>query len=50
MDLLLCSAQDDQQGAVTTDTLATAFETGALNQGAFLASSQRVMALRTSVG
>ncbi len=49
MDLLLCSEQDDEQGASTTDALATAYQDGSLNAGAFLASVQRVMALRASV-
>jgi beta-N-acetylhexosaminidase len=49
MDLLLCSEQNDAQGASTTDALATAYQSGSLNAAAFLASAQRVMALRASV-
>jgi beta-N-acetylhexosaminidase len=48
MDLLLCAAQDVTQGQQASAELATAYSNGTLNQSAFLASVNRVIALRQS--
>ena len=48
MDLLLCAAQDVTQGQEASAELATAYSNGTLNQSAFLASVNRVIALRQS--
>jgi beta-N-acetylhexosaminidase len=48
MDLLLCAAQDVTQGQQASAELATAYSTGTLSQPAFLASVNRVIALRQS--
>jgi beta-N-acetylhexosaminidase len=49
MDLLLCAAQDVTQGQQASAELATAYSNGTLNQSAFLASVNRVIALRQSL-
>jgi beta-N-acetylhexosaminidase len=48
MDLLLCAAQDVTQGQQASAELATAYSNGTLSQSAFLASVNRVIALRQS--
>jgi beta-N-acetylhexosaminidase len=48
MDLLLCSAQDVTQGDQARAELAAAYANGTLNGPAFLASVNRVVALRES--
>jgi beta-N-acetylhexosaminidase len=48
MDLLLCSAQDVTQGDQARTELAAAYGNGTLNGPAFLASVNRVVALRES--
>jgi beta-N-acetylhexosaminidase len=48
MDLLLCSAQNVTQGQQASGELATAYRNGTLNGPAFLASVNRVIALRQS--
>jgi beta-N-acetylhexosaminidase len=49
MDLLLCSAQDVTQGQQASGELAAAYSNGSLNGPAFLASVNRVIALRQSL-
>ncbi|WP_083976535.1 glycoside hydrolase family 3 N-terminal domain-containing protein [Kitasatospora azatica] len=46
MDLLLCSAQDPEQGADATTALADALTTGRLDRTAFTAAVDRITALR----
>jgi beta-N-acetylhexosaminidase len=46
MDLLLCSAQDDTQGADATTALSDALTTGRLNRAEFTAAAERISALR----
>jgi beta-N-acetylhexosaminidase len=48
MDLLLCSAQNVTQGEQASGELAAAYRNGTLNGPAFLASVNRVIALRQS--
>ncbi len=48
MDLLLCSAQNVTQGQQASGELAAAYRNGTLNGPAFLASVNRVIALRQS--
>jgi beta-N-acetylhexosaminidase len=48
MDLILCSAQNVTQGQQAVGELATDYSNGTLNQAAFLASVNRVIALRQS--
>jgi beta-N-acetylhexosaminidase len=48
MDLLLCSAQNVTQGEQASSELAAAYRNGTLNGPAFLASVNRVIALRQS--
>ncbi len=48
MDLLLCSAQNVTEGEQASGELATAYSNGTLNGPAFLASVNRVVALRES--
>jgi beta-N-acetylhexosaminidase len=48
MDLLLCSAQNVTEGQQASSELATAYTNGTLNRPAFLASVNRVIALRQS--
>jgi beta-N-acetylhexosaminidase len=47
-DLVLCSAQDVTQGQQASGALAAAYSNGSLNGPAFLASVNRVIALRQS--
>jgi beta-N-acetylhexosaminidase len=49
MDLLLCAAQDVTQGEQASAELVTAYKNGTLNGPAFLASVNRVIALRQSL-
>jgi beta-N-acetylhexosaminidase len=49
MDLLLCAAQDVSQGEQASAELVTAYKNGTLNGAAFLASVNRVIALRQSL-
>jgi beta-N-acetylhexosaminidase len=49
MDLLLCAAQDVTQGEQASAELVTAYGNGTLNGPAFLASVNRVIALRQSL-
>ena len=49
MDLLLCSAQNVTQGQQASGELAAAYSNGTLNGPAFLASVNRVIALRQSL-
>src|ERR1700683_2715958 len=49
MDLILCSAQNVTQGQQATGELAAAYSNGTLNGPAFLASVNRVIALRQSL-
>jgi beta-N-acetylhexosaminidase len=49
MDLLLCAAQDVTQGQQAAGELAAAYSNGTLNGPAFLASVNRVIALRQSL-
>jgi beta-N-acetylhexosaminidase len=46
MDLILCSGQSVSEGAAADDALATALKQGNLGRPAFLASVQRILALR----
>ncbi|MGC0314336.1 glycoside hydrolase family 3 N-terminal domain-containing protein [Kitasatospora acidiphila] len=46
MDLLLCSAQDANQGADATAALSDALTTGHLNRPEFTAAAERIAALR----
>jgi beta-N-acetylhexosaminidase len=49
MDLLLCAAQNVSQGQQASGELAAAYSNGTLNGPAFLASVNRVIALRQSL-
>jgi beta-N-acetylhexosaminidase len=49
MDLMLCAAQDVTQGQQAAAELATAYSNGTLSGPAFLASVNRVIALRQSL-
>ena len=49
MDLILCSAQNVTQGQQASGELAAAYSNGTLNGPAFLASVNRVIALRQSL-
>jgi len=49
MDLMLCAAQDVTQGQQASGELAAAYSNGTLNGPAFLASVNRVIALRQSL-
>jgi beta-N-acetylhexosaminidase len=49
MDLLLCSAQNVTEGQQARGELAVAYSNGTLNRPAFLASVNRVIALRQSL-
>jgi beta-N-acetylhexosaminidase len=46
MDLILCSAQSSSEGDTAAGALATALKQGKLGRPAFLASVQRILALR----
>ena len=48
MDLLLCSAQNVTQGQQASGELVTAYNNGQLNHSTFMASVNRVIALRQS--
>ncbi len=50
MDLLLCASENVGQGGAAVDALASALHGGRLGRSAFLASVQRVMALRSALG
>ena len=50
MDLLLCSAQNVNEGIGGLNGLASALRSGKLGRAAFLAAVNRVIALRTSLG
>jgi beta-N-acetylhexosaminidase len=49
MDLILCSAQQAAQGNQAQVALSEAYQQGKLNQAAFRAAVQRVLALRSSL-
>ena len=49
MDLILCAAQQAGQGNQARVALAKDYQQGRLNQAAFQASVQRVLALRASL-
>ncbi|HEY2553331.1 MAG TPA: glycoside hydrolase family 3 N-terminal domain-containing protein [Streptosporangiaceae bacterium] len=49
MDLILCSAQDATQGEQARIQLQNSYNSKVLNQAAFRASVQRIIALRTSL-
>ena len=49
MDLILCAAGDASQGQGVVSALASALQSGQLNQASFTASVQRVTALRSTL-
>ena len=49
MDLILCSAQQAAQGNQARIALAEGYQRGKLNQAAFRAAVQRVLALRSGL-
>ena len=49
MDLILCSAQQPGQGAQARIALSRDYQAGSLNQAAFRAAVQRILALRASL-
>ena len=50
MDLILCSAQKATEGEQARIALANAYSGGTLNQAAFQAAVQRILALRSGLG
>jgi beta-N-acetylhexosaminidase len=50
MDLILCSSGDTTQGDDAANALAAALQSGRLNKNDFTAATNRVTALRTSLG
>lgn len=50
MDLILCSGHDPAQGDAAANALASAYQSGGLDQADFTAAADRVATLRSSLG